>query len=75
MKDDLGDLTNKVVVLNRLYYTGTENERHFLCLSGFGCSPYAIGNAIFGKFVFDGEECRIERYEVEKLAPETHPCD
>ncbi len=68
-REALGDLHGKVVVMSRKFYKGeTEEERRFLCLGGFGCSAGCIGNAVYGKFLTDGEECRVERYEIEKLS-------
>lgn len=50
----------------------------FRVQSGFGVRPSASGNACYGYFCVDGEECRWERYnflgvgneEVEKIAQE-----
>ena len=48
-----------------------DNEKRvFFCEDGFGCSPNTVGNAIFGYYVFDNEKCRIEGYQVERLATE-----
>lgn len=33
----------------------------FRILGGFGASPSKMGNAVFGYFCADGEECRQER--------------
>jgi len=68
------DLTGKVVVLRAECYRGPDTERVFKCKGGFGCSPITIGTAVYGHFVFDGEETRVERYEVERLA-EVHEID
>ncbi len=46
--------------------------------SGFGCTPSGRGNACYGYFCANGDECRIEKYEflgvanaeVEKIAEE-----
>jgi hypothetical protein len=64
------ELKDKVVILSERYYKGTEEHRRFRCESGFGCSPQTIGGAIFGTFLHDGERCRVEGFEVEKLAEE-----
>ena len=33
----------------------------FRANGGFGCDPEKLGTAVFGKFLFDGEECRYRR--------------
>ena len=40
-------------------------ERVFLAQGGFGCKPYTMGNAVMGEFVVDGEETRVEGYNLE----------
>ncbi len=64
------DVTGKrIVVKDGLYNVGSsEADRTFLCENGFGCVPYTSGQAIFGRFVESGIKCRIEGYEIEKLA-------
>jgi hypothetical protein len=42
--------------------------RVFHARGGFGCSPDAIGRAVFGTFVRDGEEARMNRGHVERFA-------
>lgn len=32
-----------------------------LCKHGFGCKPEASGRKVFGKFLFDDEQCQFER--------------
>lgn len=61
------DITGKVVVLSRKEFSGTESERMFLCEKGFGCSPFTSGSAVYGKFISDGEKCRVEGHQIEKL--------
>lgn len=41
-------------------------ERVFLASGGFGCSPHTMGNAVYGEFVVDGEECRVEGYNLDE---------
>ncbi len=65
------ELAGKTVILSRKYYKGTEEDRAFVCEDGFGVSPNTGGTAIFGHFVKDGEKCRVEGYEIEKLAKST----
>jgi hypothetical protein len=67
------DLKDKYVVLSKEYMKPEYHEvksRVFLCQAGNGCRSFTIGQGIFGKFVFDGEECRVEGFEVERLATE-----
>jgi hypothetical protein len=61
------DVTNKVVILSSEYYVGSVDKRRFLCESGFGCVPFTMGGAIFGTFLSDGEKCRVEGYQIERL--------
>ncbi len=42
--------------------------RVFRADGGFGCSPSAIGTAVMGEHVRDGERARWERYDIERLA-------
>lgn len=42
--------------------------RVFMPSGGFGCSAFTSGSAVFGTFTGDGEECRVERYSVERFA-------
>lgn len=42
--------------------------RVFHAQGGFGCSPDTAGNAMFGTFVRDGEEVRMQGYHVERFA-------
>lgn len=43
-------------------------ERVFLAEGGFGCTSNSMGNAVFGQFAVDGEETRVEGYELERFA-------
>ena len=63
-------LTDKMVLLCSKAYKGSDVERIFFCESGFGCHPFTIGKAVFGYFVYDGEKCRISRWDVVRLATE-----
>ena len=62
------NLYGKVVILKEKYYAGTENQRMFKCVAGYGTLIDTKGTAIFGYFIDTREECRVEGYEVEKLA-------
>jgi hypothetical protein len=57
------ELEGKVVVIRKssLAAAYKEQPRLFKANGGFGCSPHAIGRAVFGKFLHDGEECRWYR--------------
>jgi hypothetical protein len=65
------DLKGKHVVIKadvlRPDYRDIGN-RIFLAKGGFGCSPTARGTAVFGTFVKDGNDDRMERYDIERLA-------
>lgn len=67
------DLEGKHVVIKKEIlkpeYHDVE-KRVFLVKGGFGAKSYTIGTALFGEFVFDGEECRMDGYDVERLASE-----
>jgi hypothetical protein len=45
-------------------------QRMMHCTGGFGCSPSAIGKAVFGKFVLFPERGsqRFDRYDFERVA-------
>lgn len=62
------DLKDKFVVLSKEAYPGSIIKRVFHCEGGFGISSDTMGTAIFGYFIYDGERCRVEGYEVDKLA-------
>ena len=42
----------------------------FVVSGGFGAKPYTSGGGCFGAFLFDGEQCRMEGYMVERFATE-----
>lgn len=42
----------------------------FRIQGGFGASPSKTGNAVYGYFCADGEECRQERYQFIGIANE-----
>lgn len=44
--------------------------RLFRVEGGFGASPSTIGTALIGQFLADGEKCRMEGYQVERVATE-----
>ncbi len=69
MANALGmELKGKIVILSAEHYNGSEEDREFLCESGFGCYPFTAGRAIFGKLVKTGMQLRVDGYEIERLA-------
>ena len=59
-----GDYENKILIVRASWlkekYRSPENQL-FLAQSGFGCDPAASGRAVFGEFLIDGEELRLNR--------------
>lgn len=65
------NLDGKVVLIDAEYLIHTlaaPEKRCFEVRGGFGAHPQTSGQALFGTFLFDGEECRMEGYQVERLA-------
>lgn len=62
------DLTGKVVIFKQKSLTVTATEHPFRVDGGFGASPNTQGRALIGEFLSDGEEARMEGYDVERLA-------
>lgn len=51
----------EVVILNKSDYSPQFwGDLRFECQSGFGMQASTIGRAIFGKWLVDGEQCRID---------------
>jgi len=69
------DLTGKTVVLKPEHFKGDQEARTFRCEGGFGCHPRAVGSAVFGVFVSDGERARVERYQIAGLAASQCGCE
>lgn len=42
--------------------------RVFHAKGGFGCKPYLSGTGVFGQHLRDGDECRYERFQIERFA-------
>lgn len=42
--------------------------RVFYAQGGFGCRSYTNGSAVFGEFIADGEECRMEGWQFDRFA-------
>lgn len=67
------DLTDQTVVIAAKYHIPTYRaleHRVFRVTGGFGASPNTSGSALFGQYLLDGEECRLEGRMVERLATE-----
>lgn len=65
------DLEGKMVILDKQYLKPEYHDikyRVFEVLGGFGTKPHAIGTALSGRFLCDGEYARMEGYQVERLA-------
>ena len=60
------DYTDQVTVLKPTVLKDkfkTPEDQLFLAESGFGCSPDARGQKVFGKFLKDGEETQFNRQD------------
>ncbi len=81
MANPLGiDLTHKVVVVKAsvLQPKWAELDRRFFVTGGFGRLSQTAGQALFGIWFVDGEEGeedRIDSYDVEYLAEDQTPPD
>jgi hypothetical protein len=64
---------DKIVVIKRSFFSPeyADKDRRFVVSGGFGCHAEALGTAVFGKFMLDGERTRVERYDIEGLAAVT----
>lgn len=64
------ELEGRTVVIraNRLRPEFADKDRRFVCECGYGCKPFLIGRAVFGRFLIDGEECRVDRGDIEGIA-------
>jgi len=69
------DLTDQVVIFRQSRLTVPASKHPFRVKGGFGASPNTMGRALFGEFLSDGEECRMEGYDVERLATEDEIAD
>lgn len=68
---ETSDLEDRVLVLSEQYMAEgykTLKHRLFMATGGFGCSPTAIGNGVFGYHLSDGEYVRWERWMFERFA-------
>ena len=67
------ELRGKVVVLHKGNLQPKYHDikqRLFRVEGGFGASPHTMGTALYGQFLADGEKCRMEGDDVERLAAE-----
>lgn len=68
------DYAGKILVLPVKSFSADYQQPHyqlFRAEGGFGCSPETMGTAVFGKFLFDGEDCRYRRNDfIGVLKPE-----
>jgi len=59
------DFTGKVLVLRDTVLKESErtpeNQLFFANVGGFGCRPHAVGRAVMGEFLIDGEKARFNR--------------
>ena len=66
------DLTGRAVIIDaaemKQEYADNPARRLFVVSGGFGAKPYTSGGGLFGAFLFDGEQCRIEGWMVERFA-------
>lgn len=61
-----------ILVINKTYfYSEYQSLEHQLVVcsgSGFGCSPTAIGRAVFVSGCNDGQNFRVNRSDIERFA-------
>ncbi|MCL2532327.1 MAG: hypothetical protein FWE40_09305 [Oscillospiraceae bacterium] len=69
------DLTGHVLVLDpnvlKEEFRASEHQL-FLAEHGFGCNPRAIGRAVIGTFLLDGEQTRFARDDFIGVLKEEH---
>ena len=63
------DLHGKTVLLNKEHFKEGTDLR-FVCKNGFGCSSFTNGTSIYGTWVADGQDDKINGYDVESLLEE-----
>lgn len=66
------DLKGKVVLVRTPPGLPKQQDRMrmFRCEGGFGCRPWTGGTAIFGKWLYDNSDGRIDGSMVEKMVEE-----
>ena len=70
-------MVGKVVLLHKSYFGNAayvksqggidKVDRRFKVSGGFGAEPGKIGRAVFGTFLSDGEEARVDRGDIEGI--------
>ena len=58
------DYTDRICIFNAQRMKESHlhpEEQIFLAESGFGCQPNSRGTKVFGRFLYDGEECYVRR--------------
>jgi len=69
------DYKGKILIVSASWlgenYKSPENQL-FLAQSGFGCSPSAVGRAVSGQFLIDGENARLDRGDFVGVLDEQH---
>lgn len=58
------DYTGRVMVVSTVQLKNefkSPDYQLILCDGGFGCKPEASGRKVYGKFLFDDEQCQFER--------------
>jgi hypothetical protein len=53
----------------------TPENQLFLAHGGFGCSPDAVGRAVFGEFLIDGEQARFARQDFVGIVDDRYLAD
>ncbi len=72
------ELAGHVVIIEAEYLKPELDRpelRAFRVRDGFGANSYTSGNALMGTFLYDGDECRLEGYMVERFATEDEITD
>ena len=66
------ELSGKLVQLKKKFFrSNVDPEKElFVCENGFGCNPEARGSAVFGYFITDNSEFRVERYDIQGIVTE-----
>lgn len=63
------DITDKVLVVKQEVFPCRDVvQRVFHATGGFGCLPHLVGCAVMGVFLHDGDRCRLDGFDFERLA-------
>jgi hypothetical protein len=63
------DLTDKILIVEQAVFPGRPvHKRVFEARGGFGCRPSLMGRAVMGEFLHDGDKCRLDGDDFERLA-------